>query len=128
MFVVLGFGQILKVVIPSIVVVDHPGAELTELRVKLGEDGGIEVALIVICLELVVCPGALSVSVAVYVPDGNVTGKGVSLLSLVIEGVPVPVNCQLTFVEELIPLPVETKENKTVEPAQTSNMLVEVLN
>jgi hypothetical protein len=117
-----------NVVIPSIVVVDHPGAELTELRIKLGEDGGIEVALIVICFELVVWPGALSVSVAVYVPAGNVTGKGVSLLSFVIEGVPVPVNCQLTFVEELIPLPVETKENNTVEPAHTSKVFVEVLN
>ena len=61
-------------------------------------------------------------------PEGNITGKGVSLLSLVIDGVLVPVNCQLTFVEELIPLPVETNENRTVEPAQTSRVLVDELN
>ena len=54
LFVVLGFGQILKVVIPSIVVVDQPGAELIVLRTRFGVEGGFEVAFIVICLVLVV--------------------------------------------------------------------------
>ena len=54
------------------------------------------------------------------------TGIGVVLLSVEIgvfpyRGVPVPVNCQFTVPNGLfsIPLPVDTKENKTVDPAQT---------
>ena len=61
-------------------------------------------------------------------PEGKVTGKGVILLSFEIDGVPEPENCQLTLVEELIPLPVETNENKTVEPEQMSNVFVVELN
>lgn len=54
------------------------------------------------------------------------TGIGVKRLSDEIgvfpySGVPVPENCQLTVAEGLfsIPLPVDTKENKTVDPAHT---------
>ena len=126
----LGFGQILNVVTPSIVVVDQPGAELEVFNTNAGDDEGTDVALTVIDFELEVCPGALSVRVTVYVPEGNVTGNGVNLLSFDMgvfpySAVPVPENCQLTVADGLfsIPLPVETKENKTVEPAQIFNVL-----
>lgn len=114
--------------IPSIAVEVHPIFVELVFKESVGEEGGAEVALIVTIFELDVWPGALNVSVAVYVPEGKVTGKGVIRLSFEIDGVPEPVNCQLTVVDELIPLPVETKENKTVEPAQISKVLLEELN
>ena len=120
-------GQILNAVIPSITEVAQPIFCDSIDNERFGVDGGALVALIVIDFVLVVWPGALKVSIAVYVPEGKVTGKGVILLSFEREGVPVPVNCQLTFVEELIPLPVETNENRTVEPAQTSRVLLDEL-
>ena len=58
-------------------------------------------------------------------------GIGVVLLSVEIgvfpyKGIPEPVNCQFTVANGLfsIPLPVDTKENNTVDPAQTLRVFV----
>jgi hypothetical protein len=97
-------------------------------KARFGTIGGAEVALIDIDLLLDAKPGALSVNVTLYNPEGKVTGNGVLLLSLVIEGGPplVAEKDQLTVVDEVILPPVCTKENNTVDPAQIFNELFDV--
>ena len=117
-------GQIVNKGIPVRLLCVQPG-EFTLFRARLGTIGGGEVALIVIVFVLG-APAPLNVKEAVYIPDGKVTGNGVLLLSLEIEGGP-PLfaeNDQVTVVVEVMLLPVSTKENKIVDPAQTLSVFI----
>jgi hypothetical protein len=117
-------GQIVNKGIPVRLLCVQPG-EFTLFKARLGTIGGGEVALIVIVFVLG-APAPLNVKEAVYIPDGKVTGNGVLLLSLEIEGGP-PLfaeNDQVTVVVEVMLLPVSTKENKIVDPAQTLSVFI----
>ena len=116
-------GQIEKVVIPPIVDVFQPDDAENDDKARLGELGGVEVALIFIVLILEDPFGSDNVNVAVYVPLGKVTGKGVRKVEVVkLSAVPVfVVNVQLTNVVDDMLLPVEMKVKSTLDPAQTFN-------
>ena len=70
--------------------------------------------------------GSDKVKVAVYVPLGKVTGKGVRKVEFVkLNAVPViVVNVQLTAVVDDMLLPVDIKVKSTLDPAQTFNWLL----
>jgi hypothetical protein len=68
---------------------------------------------------------SVTVNETVYVPPGNVTGKGVRRLELLFAGrIAVPefvLKNHVTVVDAVMLLPVEINVNNTLEPAQTFN-------
>ena len=116
-------GQIEKVVIPPTVELIHPDDVESEDKARLGEVGGVDVAVMYIVLKLDVPFGSDKVKVAEYVPLGKVTGKGVLKVEFVkLNAVPVVVvNVQLTDVVDDMLLPVDIKVKSTLDPAQTFN-------
>jgi hypothetical protein len=116
-------GQTEKVVIPPIVDVFQPDDAENEDKARFGELGGVDVAFMLIVLILDDPLGSDNVNVAVYVPLGKVTGKGVLKFEVVkLNAVPeFVVNVQLTNVVDDMLLPVDMKVKSTLDPAQTFN-------